>query len=255
LVSRGVRERIVRLLDLHPQDRWLEIGAGRGEVTAVVAAGAGRVWAVETDARLVEQLRTALGSTDRVEILHADILTVRLEELAERAGGRLRVYGNLPYAITSPILAHLFASPDVIADIFVVVQREVAERLVARAGTRDFGYLSALAQFHTEPRLLLSIPPGAFRPPPRVHSALVHLAPRAANRTLPAAEADGFLRFLRACFRQKRKTLVNNLRDWCPPAAVEAALAAAGHTAKTRAEQLGVDELLELCRRLGAPQG
>lgn len=250
LVHRGIRERIADLLSCRPGDTWLEIGAGHGEMTALLAERAGRVLAVETDAELAKGLRERFQNTPTVEIIHGDILALPPEEVGRRAPGRLRVYGNLPYYITSPILTHLFASIREVEDIFVVVQREVAERIVARPGRRTYGYLSALAQFYTEPEILLRIPPGAFRPPPRVRSALVRLRPPGAGRDIRPEEAQTFVRFLGICFRQKRKTLFNNLRGPFPAERIGEALQAKGYTMRTRAEELGVSELLELFRGL-----
>ncbi|MFQ5817064.1 MAG: 16S rRNA (adenine(1518)-N(6)/adenine(1519)-N(6))-dimethyltransferase RsmA [Terriglobia bacterium] len=251
LVHRGMRERIVELLGCGAGDCWLEIGAGHGEMTALLARRAARVLAVEADAWLVSELRGRFREVPAVEVIHADILQVSFAELAGASGaGSLRVYGNLPYYITSPILSHLFGSLTLIEDIFVVVQREVGERLATAPGRREYGYLSALTQFYTLPKLLLRIPPGAFRPPPRVQSALVRLKPPGVGSEVAPAEAEAFIRFLGLCFRQKRKTLVNNLRRVYPLAQVQAALSASGHTLRTRAEALSVRELLELYRRL-----
>ncbi len=249
LAHAGIRQRILDLLGVSPRDTWLEIGAGHGEMTALLAETGAQVVAVETDLALVSQLRARLEKSANVRILHADILKVSLAELA--GGARIRVYGNLPYYITSPILQHLFAAIDLIADIHVVVQREVAERLVATPHKRDYGYLSALAQFYTQPEILLRIPPGAFRPPPRVQSALVRLKPPGAGADVPAAEAAAFLRFLGLCFRQKRKTLFNNLRGSYAPDRLRGVLAEHGYTVKTRAEELPLPALLALYRNLG----
>ncbi|MFQ5927184.1 MAG: 16S rRNA (adenine(1518)-N(6)/adenine(1519)-N(6))-dimethyltransferase RsmA, partial [Terriglobia bacterium] len=253
LVNRGLREQIVELLGCRADDCWVEIGAGHGEMTALLAARAARVLAVETDARLVAELRARFREEPGVEVIHADILRVSLAKLAAlRGAGSLRVYGNLPYYITSPILAHLFASLALVEDIFVVVQREVAERLVATPGRREYGYLTVLTRFYTVPTLLQRIPPSAFRPPPRVNSALLHLKPPGVGSEVARAEAEAFIRFLRLCFRQKRKTLVNNLRGVYPREAVRAAMTASGHTVQMRAEALSVGELLELYRQLAA---
>lgn len=250
LADNRVRERIVERLDCQQSDCWLEIGAGHGEMTELLAARAAKVLAVETDARLVDQLRQRFEPSTTVEVIHADILKVSLVELAGQLGQRLRVYGNLPYYITSPILTHLFDSLTHLKDILALMQREVAERLVAAPGRRDYGYLSALAQFHTEPKLLLRIPSGAFRPPPRVESALVRLAPPGVGAGLSENEAGRFIRFLSLCFRQKRKTLFNNLRRAFPAGQLREALVTEGRSLRARAEELTVLELLSLHRRL-----
>lgn len=254
LAHSGLRQRIANLLACQPSDCWLEIGAGHGEMTTLLAARTACVLAVETDGQLIATLRERFRDSPHVHPIHANILNLSLAELAaryaslcpERDGSELRVYGNLPYYITSPILRHLFAQLDTIRDIFVVVQREVAARLVAKAGRRDFGYLSAITQFYTTPTLLLRLPSSAFHPPPRVHSALVRLEPSGYLPNLSPAQADAFLHFLGNCFRQKRKTLFNNLRGVFPAEQVQAVLTEHGHTLQTRAEALGVEELLEI---------
>jgi len=254
LAHAGIRQRILDLLGVSPRDTWLEIGAGHGEMTDLLAQTGAQILAVETDPALVRQLQTRFADSPNVRLLHADILKLSLAEVARSAllsgSARIRVYGNLPYYITSPILQRLFAALDPIADIFVVVQREVAERLVASPKRRDYGYLSALAQFYTQPEILLRIPPGAFRPPPRVHSALVRLAPPGVGAGIPASEAEAFLRFLGLCFRHKRKTLFNNLRGEFAADRLREVVAERGHSLKTRAEELPVPALLALYRSL-----
>lgn len=256
LVSAGLRERILKQLACRPNDCWLEIGAGHGEMTALLAARSARVLAVEADPGLVVTLRERLAGAGNVEAIHADILKLSTDDVAVRAtackASKLRVYGNLPYAITSPILSRLFGWLSLLEDIFVVIQREVAERLVAAPGRRAYGYLSALAQFHTTPRILLRVPPGAFKPPPRVQSALVYLVPSGTAGGFSPREAGAFVGFLGLCFRQKRKTLFNNLRQAFPAARAREALEAGGHSERVRAEDLPVQALLDLHRRLAS---
>ncbi|MGH9787665.1 MAG: 16S rRNA (adenine(1518)-N(6)/adenine(1519)-N(6))-dimethyltransferase RsmA, partial [Candidatus Acidiferrales bacterium] len=170
----GVRQKILHLLKSRPEDCWLEVGAGHGEMTLLLAGTGAQVVAVERDARLAAELRSQLAALANVQLVEADILKVSLESLAsEKKVDRFRVYGNLPYYITSPILHRLFESRAAVADIHIVIQREVAERLVAAPGSRDYGYLSVVAQFYTRPDILMPVPPGAFRPPPKVESSLV----------------------------------------------------------------------------------
>lgn len=251
LADPRIRNQIVRQLNCQPQDCWLEIGAGHGEMTLALAEASASVVAIERDAKLAEILRTLLRSFPGARVIEGDVLETSLSALAREVGcGRWRVYGNLPYYITSPILQHLFAVAEVIADIYVVVQREVAERLVAGPGGRDYGYLSVLTQFHAAVEILQSIPRGAFRPPPQVESALVRLLPPGKQAALGVGDPKDFLRFVGACFRQKRKTLRNNLRALYQPEAVQAALADAGLEARARAEELSLEEFLRLFRTL-----
>ncbi|MFQ5778343.1 MAG: 16S rRNA (adenine(1518)-N(6)/adenine(1519)-N(6))-dimethyltransferase RsmA [Terriglobia bacterium] len=252
LAGENVRREILRQLDARPEDYWLEIGAGHGEMTVGLAATGGAVRAVERDPELAQGLRVRLAEFPHARVIESDILKVSLDELAQQMGcARYRVYGNVPYYITSPILRHLFRASGVIADMHLVVQREVAERLVATPGGRDYGYLSVLTQFHATAEILQSVPRGAFRPQPQVDSALVQLVPPGRQTELGIKEPEKFLRFLQTCFQQKRKTLVNNLRGSVERAQVEQVLTEAGLDRRARAEKLSLEDFSRLFRRLG----
>ncbi len=253
LADAGVRARLLQRLMIRSQDCWLEIGSGHGEMTLALAQQSAQVVAVEKDAELARALREKLRGQSECTVVEADILEVSAATLAQQFGvNRWRVYGNLPYYITSPILQRLFAALDVIADIHVVVQREVALRLTAEPGRRDYGYLSVLTQFYTTPALLEPIPRGAFQPPPKVESALVRLTPPGARERLAVAEPEAFLVFLQTCFRHKRKTLRNNLGGAWPSKQVEATLAQARLTSRSRAEELTLEQFAKLFHLLPA---
>ena len=249
LADDRLREKVVSLLRCQAKDCWLEIGAGHGEMTLALAAASRAVAAVERDPKLAEILRERLRGLPGVRVVEADILAVSPATLAKEIScPRLRVYGNLPYYITSPILRHLFAALETLEDIHVVVQHEVAQRLAAGPGGRDYGYLSVLTQFYTTPEVLLHLPRGAFRPVPQVDSALVRLTPPGKQAALGVASREEFLLFVSTCFRQKRKTLRNNLAAWLPVAAIEKALAEMGLDVRARAEQLSTEEFVALHR-------
>jgi 16S rRNA (adenine1518-N6/adenine1519-N6)-dimethyltransferase len=181
----GWQKKIFRTLPCEGEDVWIEIGPGHGEMTQLLAAGGRRVVAVEADARLAEGLRErAAREWPNVEIVTADVLGV---DLAKMTSGKFRVYGNLPYYITSPILHRLFDCADRIDSIHIVIQLEVAERIVAPPGGHAHGYLSAACQYYTKPQIAMRIPPGAFRPPPKVKSALLRM-------TLPGERVDLHIR-------------------------------------------------------------
>jgi len=242
------RGRVIESLHITAADSWIEIGAGRGEMTAELARRAARVLAIEKDPPLAHHLRRLAAATPNLKLLQADILKVDLAALIGEAQQALPatcvfVYGSLPYYITSPILHRLFPHAAGLAGIFVIIQREVAERLVARPGTRDYGYLSVATQFYTQPEILFTIPPGAFRPPPRVTSSLVSLRAPGAGAQLGVTDAREFLGFAQACFAQKRKKLLNNLQALVPRAQALAWLAAAGAPPAARAEQLTLGQL------------
>jgi 16S rRNA (adenine1518-N6/adenine1519-N6)-dimethyltransferase len=251
LTSETYRRRIVELLPLRPDDLVLEIGPGRGAMTELLARRARRVVAVELDAALASQLAEKLQAQERIEIVPGDILATNLAALCRRYEvEKCFVFGNLPYAITSPILHHVLGQADSIRAMALLVQREVAERLTAAPGSRDYGYLSVFAQLHADPRIVLNVPPGAFSPPPKVQSALVDFTLRPRFPAWPAQERAPFLAFVKACFGQKRKTLLNNLAPQYGRARVLAALANLRVRPSTRAEELHIRQFAELCRSL-----
>ena len=253
LVDAAWRGRVIEALGIEAGDAWIEIGAGRGEVTAELARRAGRVFAIEKDPPLAHHLRQLMAEAPNLKLLQADILKVDLAALISEAqeaatGARVSVYGSLPYYITSPILHRLFPHAALLAGIHVIIQREVAERLVAQPGTRDYGYLSVATQFYTQPEIALTIPPGAFRPPPRVTSSLVRMRAPGAGEQLGVADAQEFLGFTQACFAQKRKKLINNLQALAPRAQALEWLAAAAAPPAARAEQLNLEQLAAIWR-------
>ena len=240
------QKRIIETLPRDPDDVWLEIGAGHGEMTRLLAGLGRRVIAIETDARLAGILRERIESPPAeqpIEIVSGDVLQL---DLGKFAGSRFRVYGSLPYYITSPILHHLFDYADRIASIHIVIQFEVAARIAAHPGRREYGYLSAACQFYTRPEIVLRIPPGAFRPPPKVTSALVRMALPGERASLGVRDDRRFLEFVQACFGQKRKTLRNNLRTIAPDECIYAALKACELRSDARAEQLSLAQFSAL---------
>jgi 16S rRNA (adenine1518-N6/adenine1519-N6)-dimethyltransferase len=260
LADAGWREEIARAIRVSAQSMapspggnraefcWIEIGAGHGEMTEQLASTGAPVHAIELDARLAATLKRLAKRFPNVEIVSADVLASDIANIA--AGKRVRIYGNLPYYITSPILHHLFASAELIDEIHIVVQREVALRLAAKPGTRDYGYLSVLTQYFSRPELVLEIPRGAFRPPPEVGSALVTLRLPGERQKLPQIDEASFLEFVKLSFSQKRKTLVNNLKSRVKPELVREALASLQLQADVRAEQLSLANLAALLQKL-----
>jgi 16S rRNA (adenine1518-N6/adenine1519-N6)-dimethyltransferase len=251
LASEGFRRRIADALPLCASDLVIEIGPGRGAMTRLLAKRAGRVLAIELDAALAADLRATHAANPRIEILQSDILTADLRRLCrERGADSCFAFGNIPYYITSPILYHLMESAEVIHGMALLVQREVAERLVARPGSRDYGYLSVLVQVHAEPRIAFRVPPGAFSPPPKVQSALVEfrMQPKFPAWT-PQARRE-YLQFVQLCFAHKRKSLVNTLGSAYERSRIKAALADMNLTEKSRAEELSVGQFADLRRRL-----
>ncbi len=210
----------------------VEIGPGRGALTEFLLARADRVVAIELDSALAAGLRQRFP---QVEVVGADVLDTDLSHWGPAA-----VAGNLPYYITSPILERVFSMGAALRRAVVLVQLEVAERLVAKPGTRDYGFLTVETQCFTEPRILFRLPPAAFSPPPKVESAAVLLEPRQS-----VENAAGFLEFAGRCFRHKRKTLRNNLRPFYGKLVDE------WPEGRLRAEQIPLKGLAGLYRRVG----
>ncbi len=249
LTDTRAQQRIVDALGGAASGSVVEIGPGRAALTELLAARAQRLVAIELDRALAAELRFRFRDQPSVEILEADVLGVDLSTLAQ-TDRSLAILGNLPYYITSPILQHLFAHQRVLSRAVVMVQREVAERMAASPGSRDYGLLSVLCQVHAQTDLLFDLPPEAFSPPPDVHSAVVRMefAPRWQELDV---EPGSFRAFLQACFAQKRKTLGNNLRAAGYAAqAIAAALDEQRIKPTARAEELSMEELAGLLHGL-----
>lgn len=244
LADRRIEGRIISALCLQSSDVVFEIGAGPGNMTARLAEAAGKVVAAELDPQWVGQLQERFADNSRVIVLHADILRVAMDDVAESSGAkRIKVFGNLPYYITSPCLLHLFRYCQWIEEITVMVQREVADRITAAPGSKDYGLLSVTCQYYTQPQLLFTIPPSAFHRPPKVDSALVKMKVAPQKAALRVADEELFWRWMRAAFAQKRKTLLNNWKHLCDPARLRATLEEQGIDPRTRAETLSLAQL------------
>ena len=254
LIDLDWREQIARAIRVSPhsiaplpaddQHCWIEIGAGHGEMTRHLLAAGGPVTAIEVDPALAAGLRRLAKEFPRLTVVHADILKTDIAALA--SGRRIRLYGNLPYYITSPILHHLFTFASLIDEMHFVIQTEVAARLAATPGTRDYGYLSVVTQFYARAEIVLVIPREAFQPPPEVTSALVTLPLPGEGTKLALKDETRFQNFVKLSFSQKRKTLVNNLRSLVKPDKTRAALASLNLRSDARAEQLTVGQLAAL---------
>jgi 16S rRNA (adenine1518-N6/adenine1519-N6)-dimethyltransferase len=252
--------RIVDALGDVSQSTVLEIGPGRGILSSLLAKHARRLIAVELDRVLAAQLRLKFGMARNVEVIEGDILVIDFDSLfgpnpgLGRPGIELKpqpvkVVGNLPYYITSDILLRLFEFSKYFESIVIMVQREVADRIAAGPGGRDYGMLSATAQLYGRVEKLFTLPPGSFVPPPKVHSTALRLTIDPQQKKL-GVEGDGFIDFLRLSFGQKRKTLWNNLKAKYEGAELKRALAEANVKATARAETLSLEKSAAIYRAL-----
>jgi 16S rRNA (adenine1518-N6/adenine1519-N6)-dimethyltransferase len=238
-------DKLVAAIDPRPGDRFLEIGPGPGALTLRLAPRVHHVTAVEIDPAMVAGLAPRLP--DNVDVVQADVLDFDLGSVA--AGAPLRVAGNLPYNVSSPILFRLidlYRESGRLQDATVMVQLEVAERIEAVPGTRDYGVLSILVQLHADVRRLLTLPPGAFRPVPDVRSAVLRLTFR--HPLVDVPDQALFETMVRSMFTQRRKTLTNALRPFAEARGAKAydALVGAGIDGRRRPETLQLAELAQL---------
>ncbi len=252
LVDDAARHAIVDALGDVRQRTVIEIGPGHGAITEILARRCQRLIALELDRALAAELTFRFRDQPQVQIVEVDVLKADLTSLVP-GGETVDVIGNLPYYITSDILLKLFAagSADIVARAVLMMQREVADRVSAAPGVRDYGLLSATAQMNAQVSHLFTLPPEAFSPPPEVYSTVLRLefAPRFAELGVDAASFDTFLH---QCFAQKRKTLMNNLRSAGYAAETLAAAWPSEIPAQARAESLPLEAMASLYRTLGA---
>jgi 16S rRNA (adenine1518-N6/adenine1519-N6)-dimethyltransferase len=231
LHDQGILRCIVQAIAPQAGDRVVEIGPGDGALTLPLLRALGRMTVVELDRDLIPRLRAAAEGIGELDIINADVLGVDFGALAD--GKPLRVVGNLPYNISSPILFHCIDHLDAIGDMHFMLQKEVVERMAAAPGSKVYGRLSVMLQLACRVEPLLAVPPGAFRPPPKVDSAVVRLTPLARSER-PMVDGATIARVVKAAFGQRRKTLSNALAN---VATVEQ-ITAAGIDSRARAEQL-----------------
>lgn len=214
LIDAHVLDKIVSAADISEDDFVLEIGPGIGTLTQKLCKHAGAVTVVEIDQNLIPILQDTLSGYQNATVIHGDILKVDLKRLAEEQGSgrKMKVIANLPYYITTPVIMGLFESKARIGRIVVMVQKEVAERMQAQPGTKDYGALSLAVQYYAKPEIIANVPPNCFMPRPKVGSAVIRL--ECGQTPSVSVEDESFLfRVIRASFNQRRKTLVNGLSN------------------------------------------
>lgn len=239
LIDERVVRNIVKAADITQGDAVLEIGPGIGTLTQGLAEAGAAVTAVEIDRRLIEVLAKTLEGYENIRVVHGDILRINIEK--EVAAPRYKVVANLPYYITTPIIMGLLEAHMPVDTLVTMVQKEVAQRMVAVPGTKDYGSLSVAVQYYTQPEIMFVVPPAAFIPPPAVDSAVI----RCTVREKPPVEVDEriFFRVVKAAFAQRRKTLSNTLKTTGVPAeTLKIILEKAGIDGGRRGETLSLEE-------------
>lgn len=240
LIDTAVTEAIVRAIEPRAGDALVEIGPGLGALTEPLLRQGARPIVIELD----RDLAARWGARDGVQVLQADVLAVDFDALSRSAGRPLRVVGNLPYNISTPILFHLLAHVDVIVDQHLMLQREVVQRMAARHGSKDYGRLSVMLQWRYDIESLFDVPPEAFDPPPRVQSTVVRMVPL---RDAPAVDVALLGELVAVAFSQRRKLLRHTLGTWLARSGVET-----GFDVQRRAEQVPVAEFVALSALLSS---
>lgn len=220
LTDKNIQNKILRSLELKPSDIILEIGSGSGEFTALLAKKAKKVFAVEIDRDLYGLLEEKIKGYRNVRMLKKDILKLNLQSLSLGLSQKIKVFGNIPYYISTPIIEHLLKFKEKIETIFITVQKELAKRIVASAGSKEYGSLSCFVQYYTNPKKIFEIKRASFFPSPKVDSCLLRLTLRQ-NLPLGTSKEELFFKTVRAAFRQRRKTLRNSLRNHLPQGKLE----------------------------------
>jgi 16S rRNA (adenine1518-N6/adenine1519-N6)-dimethyltransferase len=245
----GILRRIVEAIAPQPEDRLVEIGPGEGALTLPLLRACGHLTAIELDRDLIASLAARARDIGDLNIISADVLTVDFSKLAGLSrpsiASKLRIAGNLPYNISTPILFHCLDHAAAIHDMHFMLQKEVVDRMAAPPGSKTYGRLSVMLQLRCTVEPLFRVPPGAFRPPPKVDSAIVRLTPLP-TQALPDADSGMIDRLVRAAFGQRRKTLSNALRDLATAKQIDAA----GIDPRARAEQLAPSAFVALAQTL-----
>ena len=255
LIDTHVLDKIISAAHITKEDLVLEIGPGIGTMTQYLCENARKVIAVEIDNNLIPILEDTLSEYDNVKVIHADILKVDINKIAqEENGGRpIKVVANLPYYITTPIIMGLFESHVPIENITVMVQKEVADRMQEGPGTKEYGALSVAVQYYAEPYIVANVPPNCFMPRPKVGSAVIRLT-RHEQAPVQVEDEALMFRLVRASFNQRRKTLVNGLNN-SPEVDVTkeeilSALEEMGMSPTVRGETFGLEEFAQLANLL-----
>jgi len=243
LHDRSVIDRILRAIDPQPGQNLLEIGPGQGALTYPLLQRCARLIAIELDRDLVPILEQHAAGLGQLEVINADILKFELKSIATRE--KFRLVGNLPYNISTPLMFHLLESSRLIEDMHFMVQKEVAQRIVAGAGDASYGRLSVMLQFQCNCQYLFDVAPGCFKPPPKVDSAVIRLIPL----ENPAQHIDDYARFssiVQSAFGQRRKTISNSLKSILDRETIKAC----GIDPGLRAENLDIADFAKLSRAL-----
>jgi 16S rRNA (adenine1518-N6/adenine1519-N6)-dimethyltransferase len=251
LIDRNILNKVIRTAKIEKEDVVLEVGPGLGEMTLALARHAKRVIAIEIDPKLVAILKKKMEDLPNVEVVRSDILRLSFNQFLEKEGQPIKVVANLPYQISTPLLFRFIESKEVFATFTLTLQKEVAERMVAPPGGKDYGPLSIFTQLFLDISVRFFIKPSAFFPPPKIESAVVHMAWK--EKPIIETEDDAwFKRVVRACFGYRRKMLINALKhsEINLPESVELRMERIGIDPRRRPETLTIREFVSLSEAL-----
>jgi len=249
LIDKNIQKKIIRACNLKVEDIILEIGAGRGDLTVELARGTAKVYALEIDNRLYPILDKQLVSFTNSQVIKADILKFDIEKflLGNKIKKKIKVIGNIPYNISSPIIQRLIGYSDYIDEIFITVQKEFAKRVAASPGSKNYGSFSCFVQYYLEPKIIFEIKRNSFFPAPKVDSCFLALRKRLKPRVLVKDE-DAFFKLIRKAFNQRRKTLRNSLEGFVPQEKLDAFFIQKGIDKNVRPEDLSLEEFADLMK-------
>lgn len=252
LIDGNIVRKIVDEGDITSEDYIIEIGPGMGTLTEELALRAKKVVAIEIDDTLLPILDETLGKYDNVEIIHGDVLKIDIEKLIEEklSGGPVKVVANLPYYVTTPIIAKLIEDNLNLQSIIVMVQKEVAERMEAGPGGKEYGSLSVFVNFYSKPEIVVKVPKTVFMPQPKIDSAVIKLE---IKKELPDVDKDKFFKIVKAAFSKRRKTILNSLSTYgfnIEKETIKEALEKLNINVDTRAENLSVEDFIKISKTL-----
>ncbi|MFH1508331.1 MAG: 16S rRNA (adenine(1518)-N(6)/adenine(1519)-N(6))-dimethyltransferase RsmA [Candidatus Omnitrophota bacterium] len=245
LIDPNIRRKIISIMDFNNRDAVLEIGAGRGELTRMLAARVKFIYALEIDRFLSESLQQEFCQLHNLKVINCDILKFDLDKAFFGLSAKINVFGNIPYYITTPIIEHLLKYKHKIKIIFLTVQKEFAQRMVSLPSSRDYGAFSLFVQYHFEPRIAFNIKKGSFYPVPKVDSSLISLKPRLTSAVEVADERQLFS-IIRASFNQRRKVLRNSMQKDVSKEKMERIAWRYANLLKLRPEDLSLRDFAEL---------
>ncbi len=245
LFDQNIQKKIISACDFSPQDIILEIGPGGGELTREIVSRVKKVYAIELDRNLYAQLKDDFQGEEKIKLFNLDILKFDLNQELKQAKGKIKIVGNIPYYISTPIIEYIIKFKDAIDCVFLTVQKEFARRIIALGGSKEFGSLSCFVQYHLKPEILFEIKKGSFFPVPKVDSSFLKLKVLM-EPAVKVKDEQRFFKIVRAAFNQRRKTLRNSLSGIVPGENLERFFADSQIDKNIRPQDLSLEEFAYL---------